>query len=199
MLFSPARLLFTALCLMVIVIWQSASAAPDQTFIHTVRNQAGFSLQNVRASIKRRYHNVQQLDIHQLRRWQTSGQPLLLLDVRPPAEYNVSHLKGARRVDPSIWHGPFMRRFGALAKGRYVVFYCSVGERSSKLAAYVQDALKKAGAKAVYNLDGGLFEWANHKLPMVDRKGLTRHVHPYNRYWGQLLKDRTAATTQPRS
>jgi Rhodanese-like domain len=67
------------------------------------------------------------------------------------------------------------------------VFYCSVGMRSSSLAAEVQEALVKAGASGVFNLRGGMFGWHNARRPLVDAAGATDFVHPFNDKWGKLV------------
>ena len=72
-------------------------------------------------------------------------------------------------------------------KGKTVVFYCSVGVRSSALAESVKADLLAAGTKEVVNLEGGIFGWHNQSRPLVDKSGPTTFVHPYNAYWGRLL------------
>lgn len=40
----------------------------------------------------------------------------------------------------------------------------------------------------IYNLEGGLFQWANEGREVVDNQGgAIRMVHPYNSFWGKLL------------
>ena len=121
----------------------------------------------------------------------------LILDVREASEFAVSRIPGAKRVDPGIWNATFLRKFAHQAKGKTVVFYCSVGVRSTKLADRVRLALKKAGAKTVMNLKGGIFHWSNAQHAMVDGVGSTRMVHPYNNYWGRLLKHRDKISYRP--
>ena len=65
-----------------------------------------------------------------------------------------------------------------------VVVYCSIGYRS----AAIVDQLKDAGVDDVYNLEGGLFEWANRDRPVYRGDERVREVHPFNRWWGMLLK-----------
>ncbi len=156
----------------------------------TVHAKPPFTLENIQKGLLTRYRGVQHMGVAALQKALTGPDKnnYLVLDVREKDEYAVSHIPGARRVDPGIWHGPFMNRFGKLAKGKTVIFYCSVGERSSKLAKYVQDALKKNGTSKIYNLRGGIFAWHNEKRPLVSGKGPTDLVHPYDSYWGQLLK-----------
>lgn len=108
-----------------------------------------------------------------------SGEKPLLLDARSPAEYAVSHLAGATRVDPD---GDALDPTG-IPRDTLIVVYCSVGYRSGAVVRRLDDA----GFTNVYNLQGGIFEWANEGRP-VERDGVVVHeVHPYSGVWGRML------------
>ena len=111
------------------------------------------------------------------------GQPAppLLLDVRTPAEFRVSHLAGARFVD---FDSVATAQFADLPRNRPVVVYCSVGLRSERLG----ERLHALGFQHVRNLYGGLFEWVNEGHPVVDSAGPTINVHPYSPVWSPWLK-----------
>ena len=118
--------------------------------------------------------------------WLADGkrtQPVLL-DVRAAEEFAVSHLPGARHVDPEAKAAPL-----DVAKDAAIVTYCSVGYRSAALA----QRLRAAGYTRVRNLDGSIFQWANEDRPLMrDGKPATR-VHPYSVLWsGMLKKERRA-------
>lgn len=116
------------------------------------------------------------------------GNEVVLLDIREPAEYAVSHLPGALQVGPDADAATVLARARDV-RGKRVVVYCSVGVRSSKLASRVAADLKKAGAQSVENLSGGIFRWHNERRPLVDRTGApTDLVHKYDAYWGKLLR-----------
>ena len=116
----------------------------------------------------------------------------LVLDVREPEEYAVSHLPGAVRVPPDADVSTLQRIIGTAAQGRQVLFYCSVGQRSSKLAARVQDAVLEAGATNVSNLRGGIFRWYAEHGELVNADGPVDRIHPYNAVWGQLMPRKNA-------
>ncbi|MDA7947449.1 MAG: rhodanese-like domain-containing protein [Hyphomicrobiaceae bacterium] len=156
-----------------------------------------FTLDSVRAQVVRDYGGVSQLSTQAFAARLARRPDVLLLDVREEDEYAVSHLADAVRVDPDIWRGTFMNRFGENVRGKTVVFYCSVGVRSSRLAERVRTTLKEQGAKAVYNLDGGIFAWHNERRPLVNAKGETDFVHPFDSYWGQLVKRGELARKSP--
>jgi rhodanese-related sulfurtransferase len=123
---------------------------------------------------------------------------VVLFDVRTPAEYAVSHLPGAIYVDPDMTSADFLARYGDAVKGKTAVFYCSVGVRSSRLADRVATDLKTRGAVAVDELAGGIFAWHGEMRPLVDTKGPTDFVHPYDALWGRLLARPDLARTDAR-
>lgn len=111
--------------------------------------------------------------------------PPVLLDVRAPAEFAVSHLPGARRVEPLAGDEPALPPdVLALARDTPVVVYCSVGYRSGALAA----RLVEAGFTDVANLRRGIFGWANAGRPLERGGAAVREVHPYSATWGRLLR-----------
>lgn len=152
----------------------------------TVADEA-FSLSKVREQVRQDYRQVKHLAPDALTRQLAGSKDVLLFDVRESDEFAVSHIAGAKRIDPGVWRRTFMNKFEKAVAGKTVIFYCSVGVRSSKLAARVQSALVEAGAKAVYNLDGGIFAWHNQQRPLKDVGGPTQFVHPYDRNWGSLV------------
>jgi rhodanese-related sulfurtransferase len=155
-------------------------------------------LPKVESWVGESYADVAHLSPDSFTQMRASGTPLLLLDVREPEEFAVSHLPGAAQVDPGIWSSSFLNRYGESVSGRTVVLYCSVGVRSSKLAGRVQAALVARGAKAVYNLQGGVFRWHNEQRVLADGDGETDRVHPYDRSWGKLVLRTDKIATEPR-
>jgi rhodanese-related sulfurtransferase len=104
-----------------------------------------------------------------------------LLDVRSEAEFHVSRIPGAIRIDPDS------NAAGILPKvdpSRPVVVYCAVGYRSSELAT----RLINEGITNVANIQGSIFAWANAGLPLVSDTGAVFKVHPYNGTFGRMVK-----------
>ncbi|NNC36526.1 MAG: rhodanese-like domain-containing protein [Acidimicrobiales bacterium] len=122
----------------------------------------------------------------------------MIFDVREAKEYQISHIANAVRVDPDISLDEFVRLYGKRSTGKNVVFYCSVGQRSSQLAAKIQTSLNELGATAIYNLEGGIFNWHNKNRALVaPDKSITDLVHPYNGYWGRMVNDRSKTAYKP--
>lgn len=171
-------MLVAATGLAVLMLAFSLSLGPAST---------GFTLDAIEADVSKRFQEVAQTSADDLAAKMQAAKPPLLFDVRTEAEYSVSHLSGAERVDPETATDAFLTKYGAAAAGRDVVFYCSVGMRSSGVAAEVQEGLVKAGAASVANLRRGIFGWHNGKRPLVDAAGATDFVHPFNDKWGALV------------
>ncbi len=114
---------------------------------------------------------------------------MVLFDVRTEAEFEVSHLQGAIRLEPDSDPQVFLAEYGDLLGKRLVVFYCSTGRRSTALAEAVSTELAVQGraSQAPANMEGGIFQWHNEKRPLYDREGITDYIHPYNWYWKRLL------------
>lgn len=124
---------------------------------------------------------------------------LIIIDVREPDEYAVSHIEGAVRVAPDITADDFLSRFGNDADGKTYVFYCSVGRRSSELISRVQAGLLSEGASTISNLTGGVFKWHNDRKALVNQNGATTLVHPYNFWWKRLLEHPQESSYAPTS
>jgi rhodanese-related sulfurtransferase len=148
----------------------------------------GTGLAAVHAGIEHQFSDVRHIDGDGLS--SLDRKDVVLLDVREEPEFSVSHLEKAIRVDPAISDAEFAAKFAAKTNGKIAIFYCSVGQRSSSLADRVQRALLSSGAKAAYNLEGGIFKWHNERRPLVSRtEAPTFYVHPYNADWGRMVKD----------
>lgn len=135
-----------------------------------------------------RFPQVQPLTSEALERWLAHSdlvQPVLL-DVRTPAEYTVSHLSGAVWVDPQLRD---LYQLDVPNLQTPIVTYCSIGYRSAALAKQ----LTEAGYTQVSNLDGAIFQWANQGR-LVYRAGQpVQQVHPFNTLWGCLLNPKLRA------
>ena len=156
-------------------------------FASAVRGHAiGWALVN--AKIRSEFPGVRRITTTELAMWlnDRSRHAPLLLDVRTKAEFEVSHLAGAKHVEPGA-AASIIRE----SKDRPIVTYCSVGYRSGAFAKKLGDA----GFTNVLNLEGSIFRWANEGRQVV-RDGRTAvEVHPYNGTWGLLLKKERRADT----
>jgi rhodanese-related sulfurtransferase len=104
-----------------------------------------------------------------------------IVDARSEEEFEVSHLATARRIDPESKASTALSTLSTQSAPS-----SSIVQRSSR--SDLARRLQNAGRRDVWNLEGGIFAWANAGLP-VERAGQnTRRVHPYSRFFTRLLK-----------
>ena len=79
---------------------------------------------------------------------------LTVLDVRTPAEFDSSHIKGAvnYNVLDSI---QFMQQIQALDKNETYLVYCRSGKRSARAAGW----MNQQGFNHIYNMKEGILGW----------------------------------------
>ncbi|XP_078080729.1 sulfurtransferase Alvin_2599-like [Mustelus asterias] len=148
--------------------------------------------------IRKSFNSVQDLSSDAMEQLMTNQGRIVVLDVRSPGEYQISHLQGAVRVDPETTDMDHLVTNLGLEESNEstdVVCYCTVGYRSSKVAQKLMEFLASdagrglRGSLKVYNLEGGLVKWANERKAIVDSENQpTSLVHPYSVMWGKLLE-----------
>lgn len=141
------------------------------------------------------FPSVRQLPTAQLAAWlaDSSRPQPLLLDVRQPEEFAVSHLRGARRVEFGNDAGAVLAN---VPTTQPIVCYCAAGFRSSIMAK----RLAEAGHMEVFNLEGAIFDWACEGRALVGAEDQpAREVHPFNWLGRRLLPREVCANARPLS
>jgi rhodanese-related sulfurtransferase len=114
---------------------------------------------------------------------------LILVDVRQPAEQEVSmlpHALDTYQFADGYRHG--------IPPGKRLVLYCTIGYRSGKYA----EKLSAMGLKAEV-LEGGILMWSFVDGPLVARQSKTdweptRRIHVYDAEWNIVHPDYVAVT-----
>ena len=142
---------------------------------------SSFSLGTVHQAIVQRFDNVEHISADEFSKFNTED--VVVFDVRQGEEFRVSHIDGAIHVSPELSVEAFWDQFSERIKDKTLVFYCSVGWRSSEFG----DSLKRVYPQSpIYNLEGGLFKWVNEQRSLVGNG-----IHPYDAVWGQLIEDQS--------
>jgi rhodanese-related sulfurtransferase len=111
-----------------------------------------------------------------------TNQSPILLDARSQREYDVSHLKNAKRIGFEDFN---TERIWMLRRTLPIVIYCTTGDRSRLLAAFMVDM----GFQNIKILDGAIIQWSNEQLPLFDKKNLkTTQVHIIKKENAALLR-----------
>jgi adenylyltransferase/sulfurtransferase len=89
------------------------------------------------------------------------GDPVDLVDVREPHEWDIGRIEGARLAPLSR----FTESLRTFDSARDTVLYCKSGVRSAKAVRQLRDA----GFRRVWNLQGGILRWSEEIDPTVPR------------------------------
>jgi rhodanese-related sulfurtransferase len=121
-------------------------------------------------------HPMQHQDIHQAREYfaqklafvtgpyELDGQikrnePITIVDVRLPSDYQAGHIPGAINIPQGKWH-----TLAGLSKDRTTVIYCY--SQTCKLAAAAAVEFASAGYPVV-EMEGGFEAWQKNGLPVT--------------------------------
>ena len=148
--------------------------------------------------IRQQYPNVTHISADQLEDMlnHSRGQ-IALFDVREKPEFRVSNIEGAIRIDPKMSGQEFLSRYGDSIHNRKVVFYCSVGYRSSNMAEILLNQSPTHSAADILNLRHGLFGWHNQERELVNDNSSTELIHPYSLWWGRMIERRELRSYKP--
>lgn len=105
----------------------------------------------------------------------------LFLDTRAKQEYQISHLPHAEWVGYMNFQ---KEKLKDIPKNQPIVVYCSVGYRSERIG----EKLQNMGFEEIYNLYGGIFEWNNQGLLILNQNEKpTDSIHTYNKKWSKWV------------
>ena len=141
-------------------------------------------MSQLRALVRASFPGVPQMSVEELDRRLDDEPPPLVIDVREPFEYDVSHLPGAIHAQGA----DIAELVAASEPDRPIILYCSVGYRSSAAVADLIQLNDPEIGGRVWNLEGSIFEWANSGRPVYRGEVEVDRVHPYAEQWSNLLE-----------
>ena len=156
-------------------------------------SKESFSTRMLYKTIRSRFPHVQQLSTDTLDEWlfkSEDKETILLVDVREKDEQSISSMKDSIKITPTDEIEYVLAEMDK-KKASNVVAFCSIGYRSCEFIQKIYRELRnqdRLDSISLYNLEGGLFKWANEDKTIVDPVGeLTNFVHPYSAVWGKFL------------
>lgn len=104
---------------------------------------------------------VPAISVQELKRKLDAGEPLELIDVREPFEYEIAKIDGSKLIPL----GELPQRFNEIKRNGQTVVHCHSGGRSARAV----ELLREAGFENVFNLSGGIDAWATEIDPIMQR------------------------------
>lgn len=103
--------------------------------------------------------NIPAITVEQLRDMLEEANPPLVIDVREQREADICTIPTAKLIPL----GTLPERLAEIPKDHPVVLHCHHGGRSGRATAY----LMQQGYDKVFNLSGGIHDWATRIDPSV--------------------------------
>jgi rhodanese-related sulfurtransferase len=108
---------------------------------------------------------VATIDVNAAKDFVTRDENAVIMDVRTPVEYEMSHITGA--VNVNVQDESFEDRVVALDPNKSYIVHCTLnpaGGRSSRAL----ETLQSLGFQHLYSLEGGYVAWKDAELPLTE-------------------------------
>jgi rhodanese-related sulfurtransferase len=89
----------------------------------------------------------------------------VIMDVRTPAEYDMSHITGAMNVN--VQDDDFETMVAGLDKDRTYLVHCTRNPENGR-SSRALETLQSLGFKSLYSLEGGYIAWKEAELPLTE-------------------------------
>ena len=109
---------------------------------------------------KSKYLGMKECTVQELQRLIEENEDHQLIDVREPHEYDICNIGGELIPMAQVPHS-----LEKISKEKKVIVHCRTGGRSRQIIMWLE---KNHGFDNLYNLQGGITEWANSIDPSLD-------------------------------
>ncbi len=89
----------------------------------------------------------------------------IIMDVRTPVEYEMSHITGS--VNVNVQDESFEEMVVALDPDKTYIVHCTKNPADGR-SSRALEALKSMGFKHLYSLEGGYVAWKDAELPLTE-------------------------------
>lgn len=107
---------------------------------------------NGEAEEQREEQEVREVSVREYKKWVDRGEPVQLIDVREPYEYEIAQIGGELIPLKSVADNA-----DKISRDKKVVVHCRSGKRS---ADAIKELQEKYGFDNLYNLKGGILAWS---------------------------------------
>jgi rhodanese-related sulfurtransferase len=108
---------------------------------------------------------VEKIDVHAAQEYAAQHVNAVLLDVRTPAEYNMSHIPGAMNLN--VQNDDFESMVAGLDKNKTYLVHCTKNPANGR-SARALDTLQELGFRNLYSIEGGYVAWRDAELPLTE-------------------------------
>ncbi len=108
---------------------------------------------------------VAKIDVNSAQEYVAQHENAVILDVRTPAEYDMSHITVAMNVN--VQNDDFATMVAGLDKDKTYLVHCTRNPADGRSARALV-TLQELGFRNLYNLEGGYIAWKEAELPLTE-------------------------------
>jgi rhodanese-related sulfurtransferase len=108
---------------------------------------------------------VEKIDVNSAQEYVAQHANAVVVDVRTPTEYEMSHITGAMNVN--VQDDDFESMVAALDKDKTYLVHCTRNPDNGR-SSRALETLQSLGFKNLYSLEGGYVAWKEAELPLTE-------------------------------
>ena len=108
---------------------------------------------------------VTSIEVNAVKDFVTGHENAVIMDVRTPIEYEMSHITGS--VNVNVQDESFENMVIALDPNKTYIVHCTKNPADGR-SSRALETLKSLGFKHLYSLEGGYVAWKDAELPLTD-------------------------------
>ena len=108
---------------------------------------------------------VAKIDVNSAQEYVAQHENAVIMDVRTPVEYEMSHITGAMNVN--VQNDDFVSMVAGLDKDKTYLVHCTRNPADGR-SARALETLQELGFRNLYNLEGGYIAWKEAELPLTE-------------------------------
>jgi phage shock protein E len=109
--------------------------------------------------------SVTAIEVNAARQFVAQHENAVIMDVRTPVEYKISHIAGSVNVD--VQDESFEDMVIALDPDKTYIVHCTKNPADGR-SSRALETLKGLGFKHLYSLEGGYVAWKDAELPLTE-------------------------------
>ena len=109
--------------------------------------------------------SITTIEVHAAQDFVARHAAAVIMDVRTPVEYEMSHITGSVNVD--VQDESFENMVIALDPNKTYIVHCTKNPADGR-SSRALDTLKGLGFKHLYSLEGGYVAWKDAELPLTE-------------------------------
>lgn len=108
---------------------------------------------------------VAKFDVNSAQEYVAQHENAVIMDVRTPAEYDMSHITGAMNIN--VQNDDFASLVAGLDKDKTYLVHCTKNPANGR-SARALETLQELGFSNLYSLEGGYIAWKEAELPLTE-------------------------------